>query len=246
MLVKLFRRDFGGVASAMGASLLPVAAALASLGEGMGPTVMTISLLSAAASLLGILSAVEHVMDDREGWIAPFILSLGRLRYAVVRAVVSTAVSLAATAPALAFYALIRPASALPVATAVFLSSATGSAVGFLIGLSAPTRGYGYAWGVATWTALALVYEVVLTFLSLYFALSELLFAAALLANPLSAARLAGLAQADPHLLTLGPVGDYLYRSLGLHAPLLFPATALSWVFAAVAACLLVASRRDL
>jgi hypothetical protein len=77
LATRIFRRDLGGTASAMGALLLPMAAALASLGEGMGPAVMSASLLSAAASLLGILSAVEGVMDDREGWISPLIVSLG-------------------------------------------------------------------------------------------------------------------------------------------------------------------------
>jgi len=224
---------------------LPVAVALASLGEGMGPTVMAVSLLSAAASLLGILSAVENVMDDREGWIAPLIVGLGRGRYAALRAAVSTAVAATAVAPALALYSLLRLASALPVSAASILSAAIGAALGLLIGLSAPTRGHAYAWGVSVWTALALIYELVLTFLSLYFAVSEPIFAAALPMNPLSAARLAGIAWADPSLLTLGSVGTYLYRSLGAYAPLLFPATAL-WYASLVAAGLIAASGRGL
>jgi hypothetical protein len=48
--VKLFKRDFGGMASVMGAVLLILAAPLASLGEGVGPTVMAVGLLSAAAA----------------------------------------------------------------------------------------------------------------------------------------------------------------------------------------------------
>jgi len=246
LIARLFRRDFGGVATALGAMMLPVAAALASLGEGMGPAVMAVSLLSAAASLLGILTAMENVMDDREGWMAPYVTALGRWKYAALRAAVSTAVSVAAVLPASAFYGLIRPASALPVSAATALSAAAGAAVGLLLGFSASTRGYAYAWGIAAWTALALVYEVVLTFILLYFPVSELFAATALLANPLTAARLTGVALADPHLLTLGAVGDYLHRSLGVYAAYLFPAAAALWIAAAVAASLLEASRRDL
>ena len=246
LATRIFRRDLGGTASAMGALLLPMAAALASLGEGMGPAVMSASLLSAAASLLGILSAVEGVMDDREGWISPLIVSLGRRKYAVLRTAVSISVSAAAAAPALAFYALLKPASAAPAAVATLFSASAGSSLGVLIGLAAPTRGYAYAWGVSAWTALALVYEVVMTFISLYFPVSEVAVAASLLANPLVAARLSGVVQADPHLLTLGAVGDHLYKSLGTHAPLLFPAVAVAWIFATSAAAVLAASRRDL
>jgi hypothetical protein len=90
------------------------------------------------------------------------------------------------------------------------------------------------------------VYEVVLTFISLYFPVSEVAVAASLLANPLVAARLSGVVQADPHLLTLGAVGDHLYKSLGTHAPLLFPAVAVAWIFATSAAAVMAASRRDL
>jgi len=99
--------------------------------------------------------------------------------------------------------------------------------------------------GVSAWTALALVYEVVLTFISLYFPVSEIAVAVSLLANLLVAARLSGVVQADPHLLTLGAVGDYLYKSLGTQAPLLFPAVAVAWIFATSAA-VMAASRRDL
>ena len=49
--------------------------------------------------------------------------------------------------------------------------------------------------GVSAWSALALVYEVVLTFISLYFPVSEVAIAALLLANPLVAARLSGVVQ---------------------------------------------------
>jgi hypothetical protein len=244
--VKLFKRDFGGMASVMGAVLLILAAPLASLREGVGPTVMAVGLLSAAAALLGILTAVENVMDDREGWIAPLIVGLGRGRYAALRAAVSTAVAVAAVAPALALYSLLIPASYLPVSAASILSAAVGAALGLLIGLSAPTRGHAYAWGVSLWTALALIYELGLTFASIYFAVSEPLFAAALLANPLTAARLVGIALADPSLLTLGPVGTYLYKSLGAYALLLFPATAAVWYLALAAASIITAYRRDL
>jgi hypothetical protein len=244
--VKLFKRDFGGMASVMGAVLLILAAPLASLREGVGPTVMAVGLLSAAAALLGILTAVENVMDDREGWIAPLIVGLGRGRYAALRAAVSTAVAVAAVAPALALYSLLIPASYLPVSAASILSAAVGAALGILIGLSAPTRGHAYAWGVSLWTALALIYELALTFASIYFAVSEPLFAAALLANPLTAARLVGIALADPSLLTLGPVGTYLYKSLGAYALLLFPATAAVWYLSLAAASIIAAHRRDL
>jgi hypothetical protein len=244
--VKLFKRDFGGMASVMGAVLLILAAPLASLREGVGPTVMAVGLLSAAAALLGILTAVENVMDDREGWIAPLIVGLGRGRYAALRAAVSTAVAVAAVAPALALYSLLIPASYLPVSAASILSAAVGAALGLLIGLSAPTRGHAYAWGVSLWTALALIYELALTFASIYFAVSEPLFAAALLANPLTAARLVGIALADPSLLTLGPVGTYLYKSLGAYALLLFPATAAVWYLSLAAASIITAYRQDL
>jgi hypothetical protein len=244
--VKLFKRDFGGMASVMGAVLLILAAPLASLREGVGPTVMAVGLLSAAAALLGILTAIENVMDDREGWIAPLIVGLGRGRYAALRAAVSTAVAVAAVAPALALYSLLIPASYLPVSAASILSAAVGAALGLLIGLSAPTRGHAYAWGVSLWTALALIYELALTFASIYFAVSEPLFAAALLANPLTAARLVGIALADPSLLTLGPAGTYLYKSLGAYALLLFPATAAVWYLALAAASIIAAHRRDL
>jgi hypothetical protein len=244
--VKLFKRDFGGMASVMGAVLLILAAPLASLREGVGPTVMAVGLLSAAAALLGILTAVENVMDDREGWIAPLIVGLGRGRYAALRAAVSTAVAVAAVAPALALYSLLIPASYLPVSAASILSAAVGAALGLLIGLSAPTRGHAYAWGVSLWTALALIYELALTFASIYFAVSEPLFAAALLANPLTAARLVGIALADPSLLTLGPAGTYLYKSLGAYALLLFPATAAVWYLSLAAASIIAAHRRDL
>jgi hypothetical protein len=244
--VKLFKRDFGGMASVMGAVLLILAAPLASLREGVGPTVMAVGLLSAAAALLGILTAIENVMDDREGWIAPLIVGLGRGRYAALRAAVSTAVAVAAVAPALALYSLLIPASYLPVSAASILSAAVGAALGLLIGLSAPTRGHAYAWGVSLWTALALIYELALTFASIYFAVSEPLFAAALLANPLTAARLVGIALADPSLLTLGPVGTYLYKSLGAYALLLFPATAAVWYLSLAAASIIAAHRRDL
>jgi hypothetical protein len=244
--VKLFKRDFGGMASVMGAVLLILAAPLASLREGVGPTVMAVGLLSAAAALLGILTAIENVMDDREGWIAPLIVGLGRGRYAALRAAVSTAVAVAAVAPALALYSLLIPASYLPVSAASILSAAVGAALGLLIGLSAPTRGHAYAWGVSLWTALALIYELALTFASIYFAVSEPLFAAALLANPLTAARLVGIALADPSLLTLGPVGTYLYKSLGAYALLLFPATAAVWYLSLAAASIITAYRRDL
>jgi len=244
--LKLFKRDFGGMASVMGAVLLILAAPLALLGEGVGPTEMAVGLLSAAAALLGILTAVENVMDDREGWIAPLIVGLGRDKYAALRAAVSTAVAVAAVAPALALYSLLRPASALPVSAASILSAAVGASLGLLIGLSAPTRGHAYAWGVSLWTALALIYELTLTFTSIYFAVSEPLFAAALLANPLTAARLVGIAWADPSLLTLGPVGTYLYKSLGAYAPLLFPATAAVWYLSLAAASIIAAHRRDL
>ncbi len=244
--VKLFKRDFRGMASVMGAVLLILAAPLASLGEGVGPTVMAVGLLSAAAALLGILSAVENVMDDREGWISPLIVGLGRVKYTAVRNAVSTAAAVAAVAPAAALYSLLNPASAAPVAAASVASAAVGAALGILIGFSAPTRGYAYAWGVSLWTALALIYELALTFASIYLAVSEPLFAAALLANPLTAARLVGIALADPSLLTLGPVGTYLYKSLGAYALLLFPATAAVWYLALAAASIITAYRRDL
>ena len=244
--VKLFKRDFGGMASVMGAVLLILAAPLASLGEGVGPTVMAVGLLSAAAALLGILTAVENVMDDREGWIAPLIVGLGRVRYAAVRSAVSTAVAVAAVAPAAALYSLLRPDSAAPVVAASVASAAVGAALGILIGFSASTRGYAYAWGVSLWTALALIYELALTFASIYFAVSEPLFAAALLANPLTAARLVGIAWADPSLLTLGPVGTYLYKSLGAYALLLLPAAAAVWYLSLAAASIIAAHRRDL
>jgi len=59
------------------------------------------------------------------------------------------------------------------------------------------------------------MYEVVSTFISLYFPVSEVAVAASLRATPLVAARLSGVVQADPHLLTLDAVGDHLYKSLG-------------------------------
>lgn len=246
LAVKIYRRDLGGMASTVGALMLPLAAALAALGGGMGPTVMAVSLLSAAASLLGILSAVEHVWEDREGWIAPLIASLGRMRYATLRTAVSTAVAITAVTPASAFYAAARPEAAYPAAAAALLSAAAGAALGVLIGILTPTRGHGYAWGVSAWTALALIYEVVLTFTSLYFPVTEAAIAAALLANPLTVARLSGVAQADPHLLTLGAIGDYLHKTLGPHSHLLFPSAAAFWILALAATNVVATSRRDL
>jgi hypothetical protein len=59
------------------------------------------------------------------------------------------------------------------------------------------------------------MYEVVSTFISLYFPVSEVAVAASLRATPLVATRLSGVVQADPHLLTLDAVGDHLCKSLG-------------------------------
>jgi len=132
------------------------------------------------------------------------------------------------------------------VAAALVGSAAVGAALGILIGFSASTRGCSYARGVSLWMALALIYGSALTFASIYFAVSEPLFAAALLANPLTAARLVGIAMADPSLLTLGSAGTYLYKSLGAYAPLLFPATAAVWHLALAAASIVTAYRRDL
>jgi hypothetical protein len=95
--------------------------------------------------------------------------------------IISDNIPPAAEAPAAALYSLLRPVFAAPVAAASAASAAIGAALGTLIGFSASTRGYAYAWGISLWTALALIYELALTFTSIYFAVSEPLFAVALL-----------------------------------------------------------------
>lgn len=240
---KLASRDWRGAASQIAPLMAFFAFAAAGLGGGLGPTVMASSLAASAASLAGVLIGLENIHDDREGWLSAYIYAMGRGGYAAARLAATAAVATGAVAPAVLIYALLRPGAFAPFASAVLLSALLGSLMGLLLGAAAPSRGFGYAWGVSAWTGLALVYEVALTFITLYAPIPEWGFAAALFLNPLLAARLSAVGLADPYLLTLGPAGDFLYRTTGVW---ITGAAPLAWLAALAALFLYVVQRRDL
>ncbi|AET32201.1 hypothetical protein P186_0755 [Pyrobaculum ferrireducens] len=226
---------------AMAAALVLLALATAGLGTGLGPVVMAASLSSAAASLAGLILGLASAFDDREGWAAAYIAAMGRRRYALWRTATTSLKAALVLAPATALYAAARPGGAAAYATAVVLSAYSSLYMGLLIGFSAKSRGYGYAWGVSLWTALALVYDLALTFATTYLPIPTEAVAGALLLNPVTAARLAGVAQADPHLLTLGPVGDLLYSSA-----FVIPVAAATWLAALLATAVIKIATTDL
>jgi len=109
-------------------------------------------------------------------------------------------------------------------------SASAESSLGAHIVLAAPTRGFSYARDLCVDSSSARVRSRV----DVYIALLPGVGGCRRRVAPrdlLVAARLSGVVQADPHLLTLDAVGDHLYKSLG-HTPLVFPAVAVAWIFA--------------
>ena len=228
MNLALIRRDLRAAAPlAAVVAAIPAVAKGPALGFG---NLMALAFESVAAFALGVIVGVNSVAGDLES-AAPFLVSgLGRSRYAAARVLATMLV--AAIAASASLTALLTSQTPHAIVATAIASSLAGALVGVLAAASVGSRGEAMAVGVALWAALTILYDVALAVADLAVALTPREVLAALLANPATAVRLAGLALVDPSLLTLGPPGAEAYRVFGPYAPIAIALVAVAWIAA--------------
>ncbi len=96
-----------------------------------------------------------------------------------------------------------------------FAASGAAAAVGVLVGALASTRLHAAVGGIAVWFALAIGFDLVVVGLGAFLRLGEAAVLGAIVADPLTAARVAALLVLDPGAGVLGPTGAYLVERLG-------------------------------
>ncbi|ABP50170.1 MAG: hypothetical protein OWQ51_01880 [Pyrobaculum arsenaticum] len=186
--------------------------ALASLGTTFAAVVTAINMLSLISSLVAMVGSAIFAAGDREGLLEVYLSGGGRARYAAARlvanAVVSALLALAVSAPYVAVRQIAAPL------VAALLASVPSSIVGTVLGLAYSNRAALAA--VVVWAALALLYDVVVAFLSLILPLGDVAILAIQLANFLKLPSILATTAVDPYLLTLGPLGDFITAHWGL------------------------------
>ncbi len=94
-------------------------------------------------------------------------------------------------------------------------AAAAAAAVGILVGALVATRLQAALAGLATWFVLAVGFDLVVVGLGVFLRLGEVAIVGAILADPLTAARVAALLLVDASAGVLGSTGAYLLDRLG-------------------------------
>lgn len=109
-------------------------------------------------------------------------------------------------------------------------AAAAASAVGVLIGAFAGTRLQAVLAGLAAWFMLAIGFDLIVIGLTAFLRFGEAAVVAAILADPLTSARVAALLVLDAQAGVLGPTGAYLVGRLGSEGAFLaLVATIVAW-----------------
>lgn len=143
------------------------------------------------------------------------------------------------------------PAADLPSFGALLLvcaaCSASAAAIGVLVGVMVRDRLQASLVAVAAWFVLAMGLDLVVIGLGVFLSLGEPAILAAVLANPVEAARVAALLLLDAEGGALGTMGIYLAEHVGREASLLLLGAALAaWAGLPLGLGALVLGRRDL
>ncbi|MFN3803828.1 MAG: hypothetical protein ACK4SY_02095 [Pyrobaculum sp.] len=184
-----------------------VSVALASLGGGFAAVVTSINFLTVVASFIAMMASTASTVGDREGLVEAYLSSWGRAGYFWSRAVANLALALAYTLVAITPYFLLRGTPAVFFTLSV---SAVASLLGTYIGLISKSRESAFLYSVVAWTGLAIIYDIVVAFINLILPLGSEALLAIQLANPIKLVALTATALVDRHLLTLGPLGEYV------------------------------------
>lgn len=124
--------------------------------------------------------------------------------------------------------------------------AAVAAAVGVLVGASVTNRLQASLVAIAVWFLLALGLDLVVIGLGIFLALGEPAILAAVLANPIEAARVAALLLLDTTGGALGTMGLYLEETVGRSGALALLAFALTlWVVVPVGLATLLLGHRD-
>lgn len=142
------------------------------------------------------------------------------------------------------------PAGDLPVfgglIAVALAASAAAAAVGVLVGAGLTNRTQAALVGVAVWFVLAVGLDLAVIGLGAFLRFGEPVVVAAILADPLSAARVAALLLLDASAGVLGPTGTYLLERLGTGgAGLTLWSVLLAWVATPLALAVAIVGRRD-
>ena len=125
--------------------------------------------------------------------------------------------------------------------------AAVAAAIGVLVGSAVSNRLQASLVAIAAWFLLALGLDLVVIGLGVFLSLGEPAILAAVLANPIESARVAGLLLLDASGSALGTMGIYLDDNLGrIGSLMVLAACLLVWIMAPLAAAGWVLSRRDL
>lgn len=126
-------------------------------------------------------------------------------------------------------------------------AAATASAVGVLVGTAVRTRLQAALVALAAWFVLAVGLDLVVVGLGVFLRAGEPALLAAVLANPLQAARVLALLLLDASGSVLGPVGAYLLMRFDhLGAVALLAVDLAAWIGAPLGGAILLLRHRDL
>jgi Cu-processing system permease protein len=214
---------------------------------------LALLLPTAQALLLGALA----LSGERE---SGFMAALRARGLGSASMVVATwlAVTLSAWLSLLAGFAVVAaivagnvPMADMPTFIGIMLISAAcaavAAAVGVLVGAAVTNRLQASLVAIAVWFLLALGLDLVVIGLGIFLSLGEPAIVAAVLANPIEAARVAALLLLDTTGGALGTMGIYLEQTAGREAAMVLLASALAvWVLVPATLASMVLGRRDL
>ena len=207
------------------------------VGDTAGGTATRVPVIVWLAFAIAILSAAAGLVSgpgNRFGW-WDYRMAFGVLRWAAWGGVAGAALSLAALVLAgVADVGDLAPLGALVVSTLAV--STAGLALGIAISAFAAGRTQAVALAVALWFLFALGMDLALAGLGPAVHLGPKGLLAAVLLNPLEAARILAMLAAEPSGTALGPFGAYVTGAFGVGgaAALLAGAIAL-WIVAPLA-----------
>ena len=142
------------------------------------------------------------------------------------------------------------PVDDLPVFVGIFgislAAAAAAGALGVLIGALAGTRLQAVLAALAAWFVLAIGFDLAVIGLAAFLHLGEVAVLGAILVDPLTSARVAGLLLLDAQAGVLGPTGAYLVGRLGHDGALVaLLAVVVAWTLIPLALAVRGVARRD-
>ncbi|RFA95741.1 hypothetical protein [Pyrobaculum aerophilum] len=213
-LIRLtFKRDvYSKPIASLIATGWAVSVSLASLGSSFAAVVSSINMLALVASLIAMVLSAHAVAGDRDGLLEAYLSAWGRLKYITGRIAANSAVSALLVAIISTPYLALRWEWVPPLGA--LLASLPSSLIGTAVGISSKERAPLVA--IVVWSAVTLIYDVVVAFLSLILPLGDEAILALQVANFFKVATLLATSLVDPYLLTLGPLGEFVVSHWGV------------------------------